>query len=149
MDVLELLKEDHQRVASLLEQVEKTTERAEKTREELFTKIMNELTLHAELEEQLFYPEIEQQEETREITLEAYEEHRLVKQLLAELSSEAKNTEEWSAKFKVLKENIEHHVEEEESEMFKGVRKVLSKEEREEMGIRLMEAKKRSLSAGA
>lgn len=141
MDALELLKSDHEKVAGLLSKVENTTERALKTREDLFAQIKSELDLHAQIEEEIFYPAIENAEETREITLEAYEEHRIVKQLLSELEKMPKDDEEWTAKFTVLKESVEHHVEEEEGEMFKKVKQVLNKEEREELGKRLEQAK--------
>jgi iron-sulfur cluster repair protein YtfE (RIC family) len=149
MNAFELLKADHEKVAGLMEKIDETTERALKTREELFTQLKNELDLHAEIEEQIFYPAIEGAEETREITLEAYEEHNVVKQLLAELEAEPKDDETWSAKFTVLKENVEHHVEEEEGEMFKNARKVLSKEEADELGARLEEAKRKGRGAAA
>ena len=141
MDVFALLKADHERVAGMLEKIEQTTERAEKGRDETFTRLKQELDLHALIEEQIFYPALEGADETRDITLEAYEEHRLVKQLLSELEMEPKNTEEWTAKFTVLKENIEHHVEEEEDEMFKKARQVLNKEEIEMLGQRVEQAK--------
>src|SRR5215213_2481825 len=148
MDVFALLKADHDRVAEMLETIEKTTERAQKGREETFTRLKTELDLHAMIEEELFYPILEEADETRDITLEAYEEHRLVKQLLTELEQEPKDTEEWSAKFSVLKENIEHHVEEEEGEMFKNARQVLSKEEIDELTQRVEQAKRQNKAAG-
>ncbi len=141
MDAFELLKSDHEKVAGLLEKIEGTTERALKTREELFTQLKTELDIHAEVEEQIFYPVLEKADESRDITLEAFEEHRLVKQLLGELEAEAKDDETWTAKFTVLKEQVEHHVEEEEGEMFKKARKVLSREEIEELGARMEKAK--------
>ncbi len=142
MNAIELLKADHEKVAGLLEKIDETTERALKTREELFTQLKSELDLHTEIEEQIFYPAIEDEEETRDITLEAYEEHNVVKTLLGELEAEPKDDEKWTAKFTVLKENIEHHVEEEEGEMFKKARKVLSQDEVEELGAQLEEAKR-------
>jgi hemerythrin-like domain-containing protein len=141
MNAFTLLKTDHEKVAGILKKLEETTERAQKTREELFTQLKSELDLHAEIEEKIFYPVLEKAEESHEITLEAFEEHRLVKQLLGELETEPKDDEQWTAKFTVLKENIEHHVEEEEGEMFKKARKVLSKEEIEELGTRMQKAK--------
>lgn len=141
MNAFTLLKQDHKTVAELMEKIDKTTERALKTREELFTRLQSELEVHAKIEEEIFYPAIESEEETREITLEAFEEHRLVKQLLAELEAMPKDDEQWTAKFTVLKENVEHHVEEEEGEMFTKARKVLSKEDQEVLGTRLEEAK--------
>jgi len=149
MNAFNLLKSDHEKVAGILTSIEETTERAAKGREELFARLKQELDLHAKIEEEIFYPALEESEETREVTLEAYEEHRLVKQLLAELEVEPKDTEEWTAKFTVLKENIEHHVEEEEGEMFKQARRVLSEDEIETLGNRLQEAKKQNKAAGA
>ena len=149
MNAFELLKSDHEKVAGILEKIEGTTERALKTREELFTQLKTELDIHAAIEEKIFYPVLEKAEESRDITLEAFEEHRLVKQLLAELESGSKDDETWTAKFTVLKENIEHHVEEEEGEMFKQARKVLSKEEIEELGTRMEKAKGEQKAAAA
>ena len=149
MDAFALLKADHEKVAGILDTIEGTTERAIKGREELFGKLKEELDLHARIEEEIFYPALEEEDETREITLEAYEEHRLVKQLLSELEAEPKDTEEWTAKFTVLKENIEHHVEEEEGEMFSKARKVLSKSDAEVLGERLQEAKRQEKSLAA
>jgi iron-sulfur cluster repair protein YtfE (RIC family) len=149
MNAFALLKADHEKVAGILETIEDTTERAVKGRDELFARLKAELDLHAMIEEEIFYPALEETEEAREITLEAYEEHRLVKQLLAELEAEPKDTEEWTAKFTVLKENIEHHVEEEEGEMFKKAREALNEEEIETLGDRLQEAKQQNRAAAA
>lgn len=149
MNAFALLKEDHRKVAGMLDEIEETTERAIKGREELFTRLKQELDLHAMIEEDIFYPALEDTEEAREITLEAYEEHRLVKQLLAELASEPKDTEEWTAKFSVLKENIEHHVEEEEGELFTKARQALSEDEIEMLGEQLQDAKQQNRSAAA
>ncbi len=149
MNAFTLLKNDHEKVAGIMDKIEGTTERALKTREELFAQLKTELDIHAKIEETIHYPVLEKAEESRDITLEAYEEHRLVKQLLAELEAEAKDDEKWTAKFTVLKENVEHHVEEEEGEMFKKARKVLSDEEIEELGTRMEKAKGEPKSAAA
>lgn len=149
MNAFTLLKQDHQKVAGILEKIDETTERAAKGREELFTQLKNELDVHTRIEEEILYPTLEEYEETRAISLEAYEEHAVVKQLLEELSSGPKDDEQWTAKFTVLKENIEHHVEEEEGDMFKEARKVLSEAEIEKLGERLQEAKRAQKSAMA
>ena len=149
MNAFTLLKKDHKTVAGLMDKIEATTERAIKSREELFTELKNELDVHARIEEAILYPVLEKAEPTHDISLEAYEEHKVVKQLLSELESEPKDAEEWTAKFTVLKENVEHHVEEEEGEMFTKARKVLSEEELEELGRRLEEAKGKPQTAGA
>lgn len=149
MDAFELLKSDHKKVAGIMEKIDATTERALKTREELFTQLKTELDLHAEIEEKIFYPVLEKAKESRDITLEAFEEHRLVKQLLQELDAQDKDDETWTAKFTVLKEQVEHHVEEEEGDMFKKARSVLTKEEIEELGERMEEAKGAEKAAAA
>lgn len=148
MNAFELLKQDHKKVSDIFEKLEPTTERAIKTREELFAKLKTELDIHARVEESLLYPALEEAGETRDLTLEAYEEHRLVKRLLTELEAMPKDSEQWTAKLTVLKENVEHHVEEEEGELFKKARKVLSKEQLEELGGR-MEAEKKQMAATA
>ena len=148
MDAITLLKTDHEKVAGIFEKLEETTERAEKTREELFTKLKQELDLHAHIEESIFYPAIKQAEETRDITMEALQEHHVVKVLLRELDAMPVGSETWTAKLKVLKENVEHHVEEEEDEMFPKARTVLGREQLEELGA-LMEQEKKEQKPSA
>ena len=147
MNAFELLKKDHKKVSDLFKQLEETTERAVKTREELFAQLKQELDIHARIEEQILYPVLKEAKETHEITLEAIEEHNVVKQLLEELSTMAVGDEVWTAKLTVLKENVEHHVEEEEGEMFKDAKKVLSAEQIEELGAQLEAAKQEQKSA--
>jgi hemerythrin-like domain-containing protein len=147
MDIFTALKKDHAKVKGLFEELEKTTERGVKTREELFASINEELTLHAELEEKLFYPRLKEEKETHETTLEAMEEHALVKKLLKELEAAPKGTEVWAAKAKVLMENVRHHIEEEEGELFKQARRVLGKEEAAELAEQAEEFKSEMKSA--
>ena len=153
MNAFQLLKEDHQKVSGIFQQLEPTTERAEKTRTELFAKLQEELDIHAKVEESVFYPAIKQAAETREIVLAGFEEHHVIKMLLKELEAVPVDTEQWTAKLKVLQENVEHHVEEEEGEMFQSARQVLSEDEINQLGARMEEMKKQlkeqSKSAGA
>ncbi len=149
MNAFTLLKSDHKKVAGILEKLDATTERGVKTREDLFGQLKSELDIHANIEETILYPALEKADETRDITLEAFEEHRLVKQLLAELDSMGKDEEQWTAKFTVLKEQIEHHVEEEETDMFKKAKKLFSEEEAEALGQRLEAAKSEPLKSAA
>ena len=142
MNAFELLKADHEKVSGIMDKLEETTERAAKTREELFARLKEELDVHAHIEETIFYPVLKQEAETREITLEGFEEHRVVKTLLKELEATPFESEKWTAKFKVLKENVEHHVDEEEGEMFKSARAALTTGQIEELG-RQMEAEKK------
>jgi hemerythrin superfamily protein len=149
MNAFTLLKADHKKVAGILEKLDETTERGVKTREELFTQLKTELDIHTRIEETIFYPALKDADETRDITLEAFEEHKVVKTLLGELESLGKDEEEWTAKFAVLKENIEHHVEEEEGEMFAKARKVLGEDGAETLGTRMEKAKGEQKAAAA
>lgn len=138
MDAFELLKADHQKVAKLFDQLEAATGKAKLG---VFNQIKNELELHTHVEEKFLYPALEKPEETHDLTLEAYEEHNVVKTLLQELSGAKSANDEWQAKAKVLRENVEHHVEEEEGELFDKADKALSDEQIEQLG-RQMEAEK-------
>ena len=148
MDAITLLKQDHEKVSGIFSQLDETTERGVKTREELFTKLKQELDVHAHIEETIFYPVLKQETETREITLEGFEEHHVIKTLLRELEANDVGSERWTAKLKVLMENVELHVEEEEGEMFKSAREVLSKDRLEDLGMR-MEAEKKAQQKAA
>jgi iron-sulfur cluster repair protein YtfE (RIC family) len=149
MNAFTLLKADHKKVAGIFEKLEPTTERGVKTREELFAQLKNELDIHARIEEEIFYPALKEADETHDVVLEGYEEHAVVKRLLSELDELSKDDETWGAKLKVLQENVEHHVEEEEGEMFPSARKVLSAEEVEALGERLEAARAAGKAAAA
>lgn len=149
MNPFTLLKADHKKAAAIMEKIDATTERGVKTREELFAQLKTELEIHTRIEEKILYPTLKEVDKTRDITFEAFEEHRLVKQLLAELDKLGKNEETWTAKFAVLKESVEHHVEEEETDMFPKATKALSEEEVEALGARLEKAKEETMAAAA
>jgi hemerythrin-like domain-containing protein len=141
MDAITLLKNDHAKVKKLLTELESTTERGVKTRSELFATIKGELTIHEIIEEEIFYPELKAHPKAKDIVLEGFEEHHVVDLLMGELESLDVSDEAWGAKAIVMKENIEHHIEEEEGEMFKIARRVFETEELEDLGSR-MEARK-------
>lgn len=140
MDAIELLKKDHRKVEEIFSKLIDTTSRAEKTRQELFDQLNKELSTHTHIEETIFYPTIK--ESMSELTAEAFEEHHVVKILLKEISKLNPETEEWFAKLTVLKENIEHHVKEEEEEMFPKAEKSLGKDLIHLLGKQLEEEKK-------
>lgn len=146
MDAFKLLEEHHREIEKIFKELEPTTERAVKTREEQFRKLQKELEIHTVIEETILYPVLQKLRETRAITFEGFEEHDVAKRLLEDMAIMEVTSEIWTAKFKVLQESIEHHVEEEETEMFKDAREALTKEEIEDLGAR-MEAKKKELSA--
>ena len=138
MDTFELLKADHKKVNELFDQLETATGNAKLS---VFNQIKTELELHTHIEETIFYPALEKPEETHDLTLEAYEEHKGVKTLLAKMSGARTADDEWQAQAKVLRENVEHHVDEEENELFDKADDALSDEEIEALGER-MEAEK-------
>jgi hemerythrin superfamily protein len=143
MDAIKLLKADHDKVKGLLNELESTTERGVKTRAELFSTIKGELTLHEIVEEEIFYPELKAHPKAEDIVLEGYEEHHVVDLLMGELEALDVSDETWGPKAIVMKENIEHHIEEEEGEMFPKARQVFDSAELDDLGKR-MEARKQS-----
>jgi hemerythrin-like domain-containing protein len=144
MDAMSLLKEDHRKVKKLLAELESTTERGVKTREELFMKVKQELVVHEAIEEEIFYPALKEHPKTKEIALEGYEEHHVVDTVMAEIEGVAYDDEKWGAKFTVMKENLEHHIEEEEGEMFKQAKQVFDQDELTQLG-ESMKARKEDL----
>ncbi|HUG88856.1 MAG TPA: hemerythrin domain-containing protein [Actinomycetota bacterium] len=144
MDALKLLQEDHDKVKKILEDLDSTTERGTKTREELFGKLRTELQAHEVIEEEILYPALKENPKTRELAMEAYEEHHVVDLVMAEIESVSYDDERWGAKFTVVKENLEHHIEEEEKEMFDQARQVFDQDELVELGER-MQARKTEL----
>ena len=143
MDAFELLKTDHKKVSQLFSEIESASGTG---KAQLFSQLKSELDLHAHIEEKFLYPALENKEPSREITLEAYEEHKVVKELLAELATQPID-DAWDAKLTVLKENVEHHVEEEEGELFDKAEKVLGDEQIERLGAE-MEAEKAAQTNG-
>ncbi|MFL5643053.1 MAG: hemerythrin domain-containing protein [Chloroflexota bacterium] len=137
MDALTLLKEDHDKVKKLLSELESTTERGLKTRSDLFATIKGELTVHEIIEEEIFYPELRDHPKAKDIVLEGYEEHHVVDLLMGELESLDVGDETWGAKAVVMKENVEHHIEEEEGEMFQKARQVFDRAELDDLGQRM------------
>ncbi|MGP0173080.1 hemerythrin domain-containing protein [Pseudomonas sp. NCHU5208] len=145
MNAIDLLKKDHETVKSLLEQLQDTSERAVQTRKKLVAKIEQELQIHTALEERIFYPafrEAGKKEETV-MTSEAKEEHRAVDSLvLPDIKETSPSTLEFAGRVKVLKELLEHHIEEEESDMFPQASKLLGKGRLEELGEQMQAMRK-------
>jgi hypothetical protein len=141
MNAISLLKADHDKVKKMLDEGESTTERGVKTRTELLAELKAELTIHERIEEEIFYPALKSHPKARDIVLEGYEEHHVVDEIMGELEATDVTDETWGAKFLVMKENIEHHIEEEEGEMFKQARQVFDADELEALGIRMLELK--------
>ncbi len=150
-DAITLLKEDHTKVRALLDSLEKSSDGKPERRAILLQKIERELEIHTTIEEEIFYPAYKakaESKEDRKLYFEANEEHGVVKMYLPQMHQSDLAGEKFAAKAKVLKELIQHHSKEEEKEMFKKARKLMTKEELRELGAR-MATRKRQLQRGA
>lgn len=139
--VISILKEDHREVDELFERMEAASDRALKMKQKLFAQINEALSAHAAAEEQILYPRMRELRPLRHNSFEAVEEHRLVKQMLAEIGRLEVGDEQWNAKVKVLIDLVRHHVKEEEGEYFKILKAKLDKEELRQLGQRIQEFK--------
>jgi hemerythrin superfamily protein len=128
MDAIALLKSQHRAVEKLFAQIDKAKSADAKQR--LFDQVADSLAVHATIEEHQFYPAV-RAKRTEDILLEALEEHVGIKRVLADLLEIDASDHTFDAKIKVLKEQVEHHVEEEETDLFPKVKKLLSSEELE------------------
>ena len=153
MNVIELLKKDHRAVSQLFKAYEKAKESEEDgERQEIAREICQELTAHATVEEELFYPAVdakaasEDDEETLDKVDEADEEHRIVKALVAEIQVMGEDDDHFDAKVKVLQDLVDHHVEEEEGELMPQATELLTKAELEELGDKVA-ARKEEIEA--
>lgn len=117
-DAIEMLKMDHQKVRRLFQQYAAASDQQDK--QEIAEQVFIELEVHTQLEETVFYPAFAEltDKEGKELVAESLEEHQAVKELIEELRDLTPDDAEFEAKFNALKENVEQHVEEEESEMF-------------------------------
>jgi len=142
MDAITLLKRDHKTIESLFKQFEKAGPRADKIRRDIADKIVAELTVHAAIEEMVFYPAVrEAVPATDDEVLESLEEHHVAKWLASEIDGMAPDHERFRAKMTVLIENVRHHKQEEEEELFPQVREALTRKQLAELGEALEAAK--------
>ena len=126
LSAIDLLMEQHREVEKLFADFDKASGAEDK--EELFETIADKLAVHARIEEQYFYPAVTAKK-TEDMVLEAFVEHTSIKRLLADLLESDADDPKFEAQMKVLKEQVEHHVEEEEGELFPAAKKVLNKDE--------------------
>ena len=153
MNAIDLLKADHEKVKAILTQLSESTDRAVKKRTDLLDKLEMEISIHTQLEEQILYPAFKAAggKDEAEMYYEAKEEHRTVDSLvLPDLKKTDPTTPEFAGRVKVVKELLEHHIEEEETEMFPQAKKLLGKEKLDQLGEQMLELKatlKKSLIA--
>ncbi|AHL33397.1 hemerythrin [Pseudomonas brassicacearum] len=137
MNAIDLLKADHERVKAILTQLSESTDRALKKRTELLAKLEMEISIHTRLEEEILYPAFKQAggKDEAEMYYEAKEEHRTVDSLvLPDLKTTDPSQPEFAGRVKVVKELLEHHIEEEEKEMFPHAKKLLGKAKLDALG---------------
>ena len=139
MNALDILKQDHQKVKGLFQEMRKDSDRGRQ--KELFDKIDTELEIHTHIEETVFYPAVDEHEEFKDMIAEAREEHQEAKSLLDELEELGADDHDFGSKLQQLMEAVEHHVEEEEGEMFPKIQEVFDEDELEELGRDLEMAK--------
>ncbi len=143
-DILKTLTAEHDELRDLFEKMNKTTERAEKGRQELLEKIQDGLLPHATWEEQFFYPAFKDRADRdgQQAHAEAIQEHRAVElRILPDLKAASPTSTEFAGRAKVLSEFVEHHSDEEEKTMFKMARKLFTAEERADMDVQYEEWK--------
>jgi len=145
MDALTVLKADHDAVAAKFANFEKLGERALKAKATVVADVIKALSIHAAIEEELFYPAVRARMTAQEgQVLEALEEHHVLKWTLSELDGMDPEHERFGAKFTVLMESVRHHVKEEERDLFPKVRKAFTRQELIDLGESLLKAKARA-----
>lgn len=142
MDIFDVLTADHEKVKKILEQMEQTSARAGKRREALLDHLNENLLPHLYAEEQYFYPILLDESSDKEVAYQALEEHRAAKAVLLDLEDAPSDDPRWLARLKVLKELIEHHIEEEESTVFDLARDIMDQDRAVEVAKRFKELKK-------
>ena len=145
MDAIELLKQQHQEAKKLFEKIEKA---GPDEKEQLFDALADALAVHAAIEEQHFYPATKDAR-TAELLEEAVEEHLSMKRIIADLLEMEPDAAQFDAKIKVLREQVEQHVEEEEGELFPKVRKIHGKDELTDLGVLMMQTAEELKEQGA
>jgi hemerythrin superfamily protein len=145
-DAIVLLKADHAAVKKLFESEKSLTRQDGKKKEAIFARIEAALKVHAAIEEEIFYPAVKsaRSEHVKDEAREGYEEHKQIKSLLAQIAAITPADETYDMKIKVLREDVEHHVKDEETEMFPDAKKFLGEKRLVELGAE-MEARKQQL----
>jgi hemerythrin superfamily protein len=143
MNAIALLKADHRAVEELFDKLAGLNGKSARNKKSIVEKIIRELSIHAAIEEQIFYPAVRREiPEEREMVLESLEEHNVIKWELDALQSMNVNDERYDAKIKVLKDATLHHIEEEENGLFPKVRESFDNARLNELGTQLERAKK-------
>ena len=137
-DAIVMLKDDHARMRKLFREFEQAGSRAKETKNRIVSRILEELTVHTYLENEVMYPEVRRLvPDLEEDVLESYEEHHVADVLCMELSTMDAGDDRFEAKTTVLIESVSHHMTEEENDWFPKVREALGRKELQDMGARM------------
>jgi hemerythrin-like domain-containing protein len=128
-EFFQMLEKEHEEVKGILAKLESQSKGSAKTKEDLFLKLKEELIPHMKGEEKHFYPALKDGDETSDVAMEGIEEHHVAETVLKELDKLSKDAENWDAKLKVFKEIVEHHIEEEEEELFEAAEDALEEDD--------------------
>ena len=139
MNIIEMLKQDHQKAAAMMDQIESAG--GEPSVKATFNQLKQALTLHTQIEETIFYPALRNNDETSDQISESFDEHQEVKDLLADLSGLQAGNKEFMSLMADLRASVEHHVEEEENELFPKAQEILGDSRLQEMGQQMLQMK--------
>lgn len=142
-----MLKLDHDEIKGLISQLDAQKDEKTSDKETVFTMLTQKLQLHEALEESIFYPAMNEHPKTKELALEGYEEHEVVDKIMLDIRGLDFMDAAWPEKVSGMKQKLEHHIQEEEEQLFKQARQVFSEQELEELGSRMEE--QRSMGATA
>jgi hemerythrin superfamily protein len=148
MDAIDMLKADHTKVKKLFRNYEAAGDRAYQRKKEIAQELFAEITVHSMLEEELFYPAVKERtdKEGKEVVAESFEEHQIVASLIEELKELDPKDERYQAKFTVLMENVEHHIEDEEEDLFPEAEKAMG-DAIEGLGTRMKRRKEKLMAS--
>jgi len=141
VDGIQLLIDDHRQVQKLLKELGKTDEKDPRPREQLFDQVRDAMAVHELIEEEVFYPALRKHEKAKDLVLESYVEHDVVDRFMGELEKTSFTDEMWGAKCQVMSEEIEHHIGDEENELFPKARQIFDENELDELGDEMQRRK--------
>ena len=148
MDIFRLIIADHEQVSNLFKQL-RQQKGPSGNRQQLFAQLKEALELHAHAEEQVFYPALQEVDVTQDLALEAMEDHLMVQELLAEMATTAIDSPDWDEKLEILAEDVEEHVEAEESDMFDAAHQLFTSAQATELAERWQTAKQQRMARSA
>ncbi|MQY27258.1 hemerythrin domain-containing protein [Nocardia aurantia] len=149
-DAIVLLREDHKQIRKLFREFDKAGPGAHTTKSRIVDRIIEALTVHTYIENEVVYPEVRRLvPDLEDDILESYEEHHVADVLVMELSTMKPEDERFTAKVTVLIENVDHHIDEEENEWFPEVRKHVGRKELQDIGARMLESREKAPTSPA